>query len=247
MSRRVALVCNANSYVGPPLARLLAARGHDLVVGDPAEGLVGELEAAGATVEPVTGVGDLRQRSSADRLVGAALDRFGRLDSATWFTGRVFVGTVVGSDESVLHNNYEGNLLAPFHALQATLTPMCEQGSGQVLLITSSAGLKPTKGAGLYSATRAAANMLARNAAAEVASNGVQVNVVGTNFMDFPEFLRASGASDPAVRARIEASVPLGRLGGLDEFAHLCAVFVDGTARFQTGQVVGFDGGWSGV
>lgn len=82
MSRRVALVCNTNAYVGPPLARLLAARGHDLVVGDPADGLVGELEAAGAAVEAVTGVGDLRHRSSADRLVGAALDRSARCASS---------------------------------------------------------------------------------------------------------------------------------------------------------------------
>ena len=41
--------------------------------------------------------------------------------------------------------------------------------------------------------------MLARNVAGEVARNGVQVNAVGTNFMDFPEFLRASGADDPEV------------------------------------------------
>ena len=38
--------------------------------------------------------------------------------------------------------------------------------------------------------------MLARNVAAEVAKTGVQVNAVGTNFMDFPEFLRASGVTD---------------------------------------------------
>ena len=37
--------------------------------------------------------------------------------------------------------------------------------------------------------------------------------------MDFPEFLAASGATDPDVRAKIEAQVPLGRLGTMDEFA----------------------------
>ena len=89
--------------------------------------------------------------------------------------------------------------------------------------------------------------MLARNAAAEVAEHGVQVNVVGTNFMNFPEFLRASGADDPEVRERVEATVPLRRLGELDEFAQLCGIFLDGTSRFQTGQVVGFDGGWSSL
>ena len=87
--------------------------------------------------------------------------------------------------------------------------------------------------------------MLVRNAAAEVAASGVQVNAVGTNWMDFPEFLSASGADDPQVRPHVEARVPMKRLGGMDEFAQFCRVFLDGTARFQTGQFVAFDGGWS--
>jgi 3-oxoacyl-[acyl-carrier protein] reductase len=246
VSRRVALVCNANFYVGPDLARILAARDHDLVLGDPAEGLVDELEAAGAAVEVVTDVGDLADATGSQRLVDAARQRFGRLDSAAWFTGRVIGGPFLDAKVDALRENFEGNVIAAFHVLQATVRPMVEQGSGQVLLITSSAGLRPTPGAPLYSATRAAANMMARNVAAEVAPHNVQVNVVGTNYMDFPEFRRATGADDPEVRARIEATVPLRRLGGVDEFANLCAVFVDGTARFQTGQEIGFDGGWSG-
>ncbi len=246
MSRRVALVCNASFYVGPDLARVLAQRGHDLVVGDPADGLVPELEALGATVEVVPDVMRLDDPGSSARLVDAALERFGRLDSAAWFTGRVIGGPFLDADVDQLRKNLEGNVVAAFHVLQASVRPMVAQGGGQVLLITSSAGLRPTPGMATYSATRAAANMLARNVAAEVAPHNVQVNVVGTNYMDFPAFLQASGATDPEVRARIEAQVPLRRLGGLDEFAHLCAVFVDGTARFQTGQTVGFDGGWSG-
>jgi NAD(P)-dependent dehydrogenase (short-subunit alcohol dehydrogenase family) len=87
--------------------------------------------------------------------------------------------------------------------------------------------------------------MLARNVAGEVARDGVQVNAVGTNFMDFPEFLAASGATDPEVRARLEAQVPLGRLGTMEEFASFCMPFIDGTSRFTTGQFVAYAGGWA--
>ena len=121
---------------------------------------------------------------------------------------------------------------------------MVERGDGQVLLMTSAAGARPTPGAPLYSAARAGATMLARNVAGEVASRGVQVNVVGTNFMDFPEFRRASGADDPEVRQRIEAQVPMRRLGTLEEFASFCMPFLDGTSRFTTGQFVAYAGGW---
>jgi 3-oxoacyl-[acyl-carrier protein] reductase len=122
---------------------------------------------------------------------------------------------------------------------------MIEQGQGQILLVTSAAGARPTPGAPLYSAARAGATMLARNVAAEVARNGVQVNAVGTNFMDFPEFLAASGAEDPVVRAKIEAQVPLGRLGTMQEFASFCMPFIDGSSTFTTGQFIAYAGGWA--
>ncbi len=95
--RRVALVADTAFYVGPAIARLLAARGHDLVIGDPAEGLVEELAALGAAVEVVTGVRDLSRPESAAWLVAAGLARFGRLDAAVAFSGRIITGRFVDS------------------------------------------------------------------------------------------------------------------------------------------------------
>jgi NAD(P)-dependent dehydrogenase (short-subunit alcohol dehydrogenase family) len=138
-----------------------------------------------------------------------------------------------------------GCVEAPYHFLRAVVPLMVEQGAGQVLVFTSAAGGRPTPGAPLYSSARAAANMLVRNVAAEVVAHGVQVNAVGTNFMDFPEFLRANRAEDAEGRARVESQVPMGRLGGLDELAHFSLPFLDGTSRFVTGQFVAFDGGWT--
>lgn len=242
---RSTIISDTSAYVGPALARVLAQRGHDLVVGDPHDGLVAELEAHGARVVAVTGVRDLADADAGPRLVQAALDAFGRVDAAAFFTGRVVVGPFLDADPAQLADVVRGNLEAPFRMLQALLAPMIEQRSGQVLAITSAAGLRVTPGAPLYSATRAGANMLVRNVAAEVAPHGVQVNAVGTNFMDFPGFLRANRATDAEGRARVERRVPLGRLGTMEEFAAFCTVFVDGTSGFQTGQVVGYDGGWS--
>jgi 3-oxoacyl-[acyl-carrier protein] reductase len=133
---------------------------------------------------------------------------------------------------------------APYNFLRAIVPQMVEQGDGQVLVFTSAAGARPTPGAPLYSSARAAANMLVRNVADEVAGKGVQVNAVGTNFMDFPGFLQANKAEDAEGRARVEAQVPMGRLGTMDELANFSAVFLDGTSRFQTGQFVSFSGGW---
>jgi len=244
-TRRIAIVGDAGHYVGPELARHLAARGHDLVLGDPQADLVAELEATGTQVEVVERVRNLSRPESAPTLVAAALARFGRVDSAVAFSGQIVTGRFTTSSLDDLRTVVSGCLEGPYHFLKAAVAPMIEQGDGQILLISSAAGARPTPGAPLYSAARAGATMLARNVAAEVARNGVQVNAVGTNFMDFPEFLAASGATDPEVRAKIEAQVPLGRLGTMQEFASFCMPFIDGSSRFTTGQFIAYAGGWA--
>jgi NAD(P)-dependent dehydrogenase (short-subunit alcohol dehydrogenase family) len=232
-ARRVALVAGAGSYVGPPLARLLAERGHDLVLGDPSSDQVAELQAL------------LAQPGAAQALVDAAMARFGHLDSATSFSGAIVTGRFMRSTVDDLRTVIEGCMVAPYQFLQAVLPPMIAAGEGQVLVITSASAARATPGAPLYSAARAGATHLVHNVADEVARHHVQVNSVGTNFMDFPEFRRANGADDPAVRAKLEAMVPLGRLGTMDEFAHFCMPYVDGTSRFTTGQFTAYAGGWA--
>lgn len=243
--RPVALVNDASFYVGPELSRALANKGFDLVLGDPAEGLVEELERSGAAVAVVSGVRNLTDPESSLRLVDTALSRFGRLDSAQMFSGRIVTGRFLNSTIDDLRAVTAGCVEAPYHFLKAALPPMIDAGSGQVLVITSASAARPTPGAPLYSAARAGATMLVRNVAMEMARHRIQVNAVGTNFMDFPEFLKASGATDPEIRAKIESQVPLGRLGTMTEFASFCMPFVDGTSRFTTGQFVAYAGGWA--
>lgn len=243
--RRVALINPASAYVGPALARLLAAAGHDLVLGDPKPDLVAELTDAGATVEAVAGIGDPLGAEGAERLTAAALDRFGRIDSAVTFSGAIVTGRFLTSTADDLQRAVDGCLFAPFHFLRAVVPAMVEAGEGQVLVITSASAARPTPGAPLYSAARAGATHLVRNVADEVARNGVQVNAVGTNFMDFPAFRAAMGADDPEVRRKLESRVPLGRLGTMEEFAHFCLPYVDGTSRFTTGQFTSYAGGWA--
>jgi 3-oxoacyl-[acyl-carrier protein] reductase len=244
-TKRIAIVGDASAFVGPDIARLLAARDHDLVVGDAPADLVAELEKSGATVEVVEGVRDMAKEGSADKLVHAALERFGRIDAAVAFTGRVIVGRFLKSSMDDLRAVMSGCIEGPYNFLRAVVPVMVEQGDGQVLVFTSAAGARPTPGAALYSAARAGANHLVRNVADEVVGKGVQVNAIGTNFMDFPEFLRANRVTDDESRKRVESMVPIGRLGTLEECAHFALPFIDGTSRFQTGLFIPYAGGWA--
>jgi 3-oxoacyl-[acyl-carrier protein] reductase len=244
-NRRVAVINDGSFYVGPPLARRLAESGHDLVIGNPADGLLEELEVQGVRAIGVEVSRDSSLPDVAPALATAAMSHFGRIDSASIASGLIVTGSIVKSTREDLDKVYSGCVVAPYEFLKAMLPIMVEQKSGQILLITSASGSRPTPGAPLYSSMRAGATMLAKNAASEMAKHNVQVNAVGTNYMDFPEFRRASGADDPEVRKKIESQVPLGRLGTLDEFAHFCLPYLDGRSTFATGQYVSFSGGWS--
>lgn len=241
----VCIIANARDYVGPELAIVMAESGYDLVLGDPVPETVAAVTELGADSWVVDNVRDLAEPSAAPRLVDMAMDAYGRIDSIAFFSSTIVTGPILDATDEDFSTLVAGNLESVFRALRAVLPHMVDAGSGQVLAITSASGIRPTPIAPLYSATRAGANMMVKNAAAEVASHGVQVNAVGTNWMDFDEFRRVSGADDPAVRAHIENLVPMKRLGTMAEFARFCRVFLDGTAGFHTGQVVGFDGGWS--
>jgi 3-oxoacyl-[acyl-carrier protein] reductase len=242
--RPVALISDAAEYVGPALARRLAST-HDLVLGDAGADLLAELADTAATVVRVPDARDLSQPTATDRLVGAAIERFDRLDAAIAFTGAIVVGRFLRSSVDELRSALTGCVEAPYNFLRGVVPVMVERGGGQVLLFTSAAGARATPGAPLYSTARAAANMLVRNVAAEVADTNVQVNAIGTNFMDFPGFLRANRAEDVEGRARVESMVPMRRLGTMEELAHFALPFVDGRSRFTTGQFVAFAGGWA--
>ena len=244
-ARRVALITAANFYVGPDIARRLAATNHDLVLGDASDELVAELEALGSRVVNVIGGSKARSEEDYAVLVKAGLDAFGQIHAATMFSGVVVTGRFLDSSAEDLSKVVAGCIEQPYHFLKAIVPTMVEHEDGQILVLTSATASRPTFGAPLYSAARAGGTMLAKNVAEEVVRKNVQVNVLGTNFMDFPEFLRASGATDPAVRSVIESQVPMRRLGTVEECAALCSAFLDGTSRFMTGQWISFSGGWS--
>lgn len=254
--RRVALITLASGYVGPPLARLLARSGHDLVlhlpgddrstmVGAPDTGtLLGELTALGAVVETVSDV-DLTTQAGNEAVVAAALDRFGRLDAACFVTGAIVTGRFLASTLDQWEKVKRVNLDMVFHALRAALPPMVDAGRGQIVVFTSATGARPEPMVSLYSSTRAGANALVRAVGLEHAKFGVTVNAIGTNYMAFPGFLAATGADDPERRKVIEDQVPMRRLGGMEELAEFTAVLLDGRSRFQTGQFFSYSGGWS--
>ena len=249
--RRVALIAPSGSYVGPELAKLLASRGYDLVLASPSVGLVEALRGLGSRVE-VVGTQDDGSPTTGNFgtdigtvMVEKARSTFGTFHSAFFSSGRIALGKFGRMSADDLEAAFHSNVALPFHFAQAVLPSLVDQGDGQILVATSATALRPTTSASVYAATRSAATILLQSAALEVAASGVQLNVVGTNFMDFEEFLRGNRVNTPEDRARVESLVPMKRLGTMAEFASFCATFLDGSSRFATGQFFPYAGGWA--
>jgi 3-oxoacyl-[acyl-carrier protein] reductase len=230
----------------PALAREMARRNHDLVLGDAAEGLADELVALGARVEVVPDTADQIKADTIQKLVERASEVFGGFDSACIRTGVHGTGSILEATAEDCQIQYEGNFRSVFYALEALLPPLVDQGSGQVVINTSAGGLRPVGFAALYSATRAGANALVRAAGLAVGQYGVTVNATGTYAMNYESFLHDVGAdTDPDRLEDVEAGIPMQRLCEPEEAAHFVATLIDGRGTFQTSQFFAIDGGWS--
>ena len=238
--------------IGPFLAEKFARLGYNLVIADVRKGLPGELKKLGAA--DVLVVPGIEQEApnhegrpgAIQKVVDAAMDKFGGYDSVFIRTALHHpAGNIFEADAKGMFEHYEQNCLAVMYALQAVLPPLEKAGGGQVVVQTSATGEKPQPSMIAYSTMRAAANMLCRCAALTVAPKNITLNVIGTNFMNYPGFREAAGAEDDKVYQSILKTIPMRRLGETKEAAHLALSLLDGHNMYTTGNFFPVGGGFN--
>ncbi len=249
---RTAIITDAQLNIGPYLARKFAQLNYNLVIADVRKGLPEELRDLGASAVVVVpgleqeGPNNESKPGAIQKVVDAAMNKFGGFDSAFIRTAIHHPpGDILETTAKGLYQHYEQNCLAVMYALQAVLPPLIKAGAGQVVVQTSATGEKPQPTLMAYSTMRAAANMMCRCAAMTVAPKGVCVNVIGTNFMNYPGFREAAGAEDPKVYQGILDTIPMRRLGETEEAAHLALSLLDGYNMYTTGNFFPVAGGFN--
>lgn len=246
--RRVIIINDALLQIGPPLARNFAKLGYDMVIAQPAEGLVEELEGYGSKVVVVDGVeqegpNDESNPEHAKELVDAAIESFGGFDSAYFRTALHKGADILNSKREDLQASFESNFLAVIYALQATLPPLMEAGQGQVVILTSASATKPLYDFLGYTAMRAAANHAIQCASMTAAPKGVCVNAFGTNFLNYPDAVNAYGGQE--AMDHVASNIPVGRFGEPEEMAHMAMPLLDGRNMYTTGQTIMVAGGYN--
>jgi 3-oxoacyl-[acyl-carrier protein] reductase len=144
-----------------------------------------------------------------------------------------------------LKKTFESVLMFPVQLTQLLLPEMKTRRSGSFVFVTSARPLRPELGFAVPTSIRAGATAFALALSREVATFGIQVNVVAPNYLYSEMYYpRARFIDDPQGRAQIAATVPMGRLGTQEEVGELIAFLASGRSGFVTGQVVYFTGGW---
>ena len=246
LREKVAIVTGAGSGFGEGIARRFAQEGAKVVVND--INVAGGERVAGA-IAAAAGVarfcaGDVSSDADVAALVRFALEAFGDLDivvnnAGTTHKNRPMLD--VGEDE--FDRIYRVNVKSLFLTARHAVPHFRKKGSGVFITIASTAGVRPRPGLTWYNGSKGAAIVTSRSMAAELAPDGIRVNVINPVAGETGMLADFMGRDTPEMRAKFVATIPLGRLSQPSDIATAAVFFASDEASFITGACLEVDGG----
>jgi 3-oxoacyl-[acyl-carrier protein] reductase len=183
---------------------------------------------------------DVAESGSGDAMAAVALDRYGSIDVLCANAG-VFPAAKLGEMTAADFDHVIGtNLKGCFLSVSAVLPAMKAQRQGRIILTSSITGpITGYPGWSHYGASKAGQLGLMRTAAIELAPWSITVNAV----MPGNIFTEGMDELGPDYIAKMEASIPMKRLGSVDDIANAALFFASDEAGYITGQSIVVDGG----
>lgn len=244
LSGRVALITGGSMGIGRATALLLAERGADIAISgrrrSPLDQTAEDIRALGRRALAVEA--DMSRPEDAQRLVDAAIAEFGRIDILVNNAGGA--GRHIGLSKIKPEDwDYDVrlNLSAAQYCAQAAL-PHLRAAKGNIVNISSLAGMHGTQGVGAYSAAKAGLQMLTKVMAAEWGPSGVRVNCVAPG-MTATENARAGWEKRGFDAMAASQGFPLRRYGEMREVAQAIVFFASDAASYITGESLSVGGG----
>ena len=243
MEKRVAIVTGASSGIGEATARHLAARGlHAILVArrqERLEELAAEIGAAGGQATALES--DLAAAGAPAELVGAVVDRCGRLDVIVNNAASFRLKPVEEFTLDEFDDHVAVNVRAPYFLVQAALPALRASPAAVVVNVSSAAAVMYRRGQTVYGLTKSAIEHLTMNLAAELAPD--RIRVVGVRPGPVATEIHLAVADPEARERELGRLVPLGRIGQPDEIARWIGHLVDEDAEWVTGTAISVDGG----
>jgi 3alpha(or 20beta)-hydroxysteroid dehydrogenase len=240
---RVVVVTGAARGQGEQEARLFAAEGARVVLGDvldgPGEALAKELGDQRALYVHL----DVTAEQDWAAAVAAATERFGRIDGLVNNAGILRFNELVSTPLEEFQAVVRVNQVGCFLGIKAVAPEIEAAGGGTIVNTASYTALTGMAYVGAYTASKHAILGLTRVAALELAGRGIRVNAVCPGAVDTP-MSSPEGADPGAVEELYRTLVPLGRVGRPEEVARLALFLTGEDSSYITGQPFVIDGGW---
>lgn len=182
--------------------------------------------------------GDIASASTADRLVNAAIERFGRIDTLVNNAGIFIPKPFIDYAEAEFTSIVAVNLAGFFNISQKTASLMLRAGSGHIVNITATIAEQPMASvpAALAALTKGGLNAVTRSLAIEYAGRGIRVNAISPGVIKTPMHA-------PETHEFLSGLQPLGRMGETHEILN-AALYLERNA-YVTGEILHVDGGAS--
>lgn len=201
LAGRICLITGASGGIGEALADALVGAGANVVLlarrADALQVVVSRLGADRTIAVP----GDVRRLDDLRRGVQAAVDRWGGLDILINNAGIAVMAKLTTLDESLFDDGFKVNVFGPILGVQAALPALKARGGGYIVNISSAMSLRPTPTLAIYSATKAALNVISASLRLELQNDNIKVMTVHPGYIanEFTRNTHAAGDMQDAL------------------------------------------------
>ena len=236
-SGKVALVTGSSSGIGEAIARRLSALGASVVINSAHSVDAGSRIAEELGTNAYYAQADISDTGAADHLLGVTLARFGKLDilvnNAGWTTVVPHADLGALTDE-IFTRTFDVNVTGTWRLTKAAIPLLMQSEDGNVINITSIAGVRPVGSSIAYSMAKAALNQMTRLLAKSCGP--VRVNAVAPGLVETP-WTKDWQAQHEAVKTR----APLKRSATTEDCVEATLGLL--RSRYATGNIFVVDGG----
>lgn len=238
---KVAVVTGAAQGIGFACAQRFVSEGAKVVLADVADA-AGNAAAASLGNAASFFHADVSLKDDVDKLIGAALATFGRIDILINNAGVTHAADFLDLTEEDFDRVLRINLKSMFLCGQAAARVMVRQGAGSIINMSSVNAVLAIPNQVPYVVSKGAINQLTKVMALNLAPHGIRVNAIGPGTI-MTELAKQAVMSSEEARRKILARTPLGRCGEPEEVAAIAAFLASDDASYLTGQTIYPDGG----
>jgi NAD(P)-dependent dehydrogenase (short-subunit alcohol dehydrogenase family) len=240
---KVVIITGASSGIGRGAAEYLSQlKGLIVLVGRNLEGL--KETASKCQSETLIVQADVTKEADRKKIIDETIKKFGKINVLVNNAGQGVMTDTLSTKMEDYDYIMDLNVRSVFHLTQLAI-PYLITTQGNIVNISSVAGLRAFPGATVYCMTKAALDQFTRCLALELALKNVRVNAVNPAAIT-TNFLQATGLSDAQANEYLEKAGPMhamGRVGNVTETAHAIAYLASDMATFVTGTTLAVDGG----